>query len=249
MSILCYHAVDPCWQSPLAVTPEVFESHCAWLARHRTVVPMRVALERMDRKGRLPRGMVALTFDDGFAQLDDLVFPTLARHKLPATVFLVAATLTDEGHPVDWVDTPPDWQLETLTKDQVLAAQDDGVEFESHSWAHLTLTELDETDCLADLKHSRVLLEDVLHKRVDFLAYPRGRHDAKVRRATEAAGFSRGLALPETPEQPGPFAVPRAGVYPWNGGRALRLKTNAWYLGARQSRVFPAVRAFGRAVT
>ena len=33
MSILCYHAVDPHWKSPLSVTPEEFERHCAWLAR------------------------------------------------------------------------------------------------------------------------------------------------------------------------------------------------------------------------
>jgi peptidoglycan/xylan/chitin deacetylase (PgdA/CDA1 family) len=250
MSILCYHAVDPCWQSPLAVTPELFETHCAWLARHRTVVPLRVALDRMDRRGRLPRGMVALTFDDGFAQLDDLVFPALARHRLPATVFLVTATLTDEGHPVDWVDTPPpDWELQTLTREQVLAAQGAGIEFESHSWAHLTLPELDEEECRADLRSSRELLEDLLHKRVDLLAYPRGFHDAKVRRATEAAGFSRGLALPDSREQAGPYAVPRIGVFPGNGETAMRLKTYRRYVGIRQSRVFPVVRAVGRAVS
>ncbi len=249
MSILCYHAVDPCWQSPLAVTPELFESHCAWLARHRTVVPLRVALDRMDRRGRLPRGMVALTFDDGFAQLHDLVFPALARHRLPATVFLVAATLTEAGHPVDWVDTPPEWDLKTLTADQVLSARDEGVEFESHSWAHLTLPTLDEPDCEADLRESRVLLEDLLHKKVELLAYPRGRHDAKVRRATEAAGFSHGLALPEDREQPGSFAVPRVGVFPGNGDSALRFKTSRGYVGIRQSRVFPVVRAVGRAVS
>lgn len=249
MSILCYHAVDPCWQSPLAVTPELFESHCRWLARHRTVVPLRVALERMDARGRLPRGMVALTFDDGFAQLDELVFPALARHGLPATVFVVTATLTEQGHPVDWVDTPPSWELETLDVDQVLEAQRDGVEFESHSWAHRTLTELDEDECRADLQESRTVLEDLLRTPVDILAYPRGRHDAMVRDATAAAGFEYGLALPETREQPGPYAVPRAGVFPGNGDTAMRLKTQRRYHQLRQSRVFPAVRAVGRAIS
>ena len=100
MSVLCYHAVDPCWTSPLAVTPEDFEVQLGWLARTRDVVPLAVALDHMDERGRLPRGMVALTFDDGFAQLEEHVFPALARHRLPATVFLVAATLTPEGQAV-----------------------------------------------------------------------------------------------------------------------------------------------------
>lgn len=249
MSILCYHAVDPSWESPLAVSPQVFVSHCEWLARHRHVVPLSVALERMNRRGRLPRGMVALTFDDGFAQLDELVFPVLAKYRLPATVFLVAATLTEQGHPVDWVDTAPDWELQTLTLDEVLDTQGDLIEFESHSWSHLSLTDLGEEECRKDLAQSRVLLEDVLGKRVDLLAYPRGLHDAKVRRATEAAGYRHGIALPISRETPGPFAVPRVGIYPWNGSRALRLKTGEGFHRVRQNRLFPKVRAIGRALT
>lgn len=242
MSILCYHAVDPCWESPLAVTPEAFEEHCRWLARHRTVVPLDVALRSLDQQGRLPRGMVALTFDDGFAQLDDLVFPALARHRLPATVFLVAKTLTPQGHPVDWVDTAPDWPLHTLTLDQVLQAQDDGVEFASHSWTHRTLPDLDHADCVTDLQESRELLEDLLRRPMPYLAYPRGRHDAGVRTAAEKAGYSHALALPEQQEEPGAFAVPRAGIFPGNGRRTMRMKTARNYHRVRQHPVFPAIR-------
>ena len=243
MTILCYHSVDPCWSSPLAITPEAFERQCAWLTRHRTVVPLHVALERMNGKGLLPRGMVALTFDDGFLELRDHVFPTLERHGLPATVFLVAATLTAEGHPVDWVDTAPDWQLQTLQTDHVLEAKERGFEFASHSWTHRTLPDLDADDCLTDLRDSRVFLEDLLGHPVPYLAYPRGRHDEMVRQATERAGYSHGLALPETPEESGPYAVPRAGIFPGNGDRVLRAKTSRRYQAFRQSPVYPAVRS------
>ena len=37
MSILCYHEVDPDWQSTLAVDPADFDAHCRWLAT-RTVL-------------------------------------------------------------------------------------------------------------------------------------------------------------------------------------------------------------------
>ncbi len=243
MTILCYHSVDPCWSSPLAVTPEEFEWQCAWLKRHRTVVPLDVALDRMDAKGLLPRGTVALTFDDGFLELRDHVFATLERHGLPATVFLVAATLTTEGHAVDWVDTAPSWPLQTLSRDHVLEARDRGFAFASHSWSHRTLPDLEVDDCVADLRDSRVFLEDLLHHPVPYLAYPRGRHDAKVREATARAGYSHGLALPETPETPGAYAVPRAGVFPGNSERVLRAKTSRRYQAFRQSPIYPAVRS------
>ncbi len=243
MTILCYHSVDPCWTSPLAVTPEEFERQCAWLARHRTVVPLDVALDHMDARGLLPRGMVALTFDDGFLELRENVFPILERHGLPATTFLVAATLTDEGHRVDWVDTAPTWQLRTLTSDHVLEARERGFAFASHSWTHRTLPDLEADDCLDDLRESRVFLEDLLEQPVPYLAYPRGKHDAMVRDATERAGYSHGLALPEAPEAPGPYAVPRAGVFPGNSEKVLRAKTSRRYQVFRQSPIYPAVRS------
>lgn len=243
MTILCFHAVDPRWQSPLALGPREFAAHCTWLARHRTVVPLEVALAHLTPQGRLPRGMVALTFDDGLAQLAEHVFPVLERHRLPATVFLVTSTLTPQGHPVDWVDTPPAWPLHTLSREQVLEARDRGFGFASHSWAHRTLPDLAAQECVADLTDSRELLEDVLGKPVRILAYPRGRHDAMVRSATRRAGYTHGLALPEGPEDPGPYAVPRAGVFPGNGAAVLRAKTSRRYQVLRQSAVYPRVRA------
>jgi peptidoglycan/xylan/chitin deacetylase (PgdA/CDA1 family) len=246
LSILCYHAVDPLWHSPLSVSPEEFEAHCAWLARHRTVVPLDVAVEHMSRSGRLPRSMVALTFDDGFAQLHDYVFPVLAKHRLPATLFVVAKTLTPEGQTVDWVDTPPPWPLETLTVEQILDARAAGVAVASHSWSHRTLTEVEEDACRVDLATSREFLSDMLHEGVTQLAYPRGKHDGGVRRAAEAAGYRHSFALPEAREQVGPHALPRVGVFPGNGTWTLRGKTHPRYLAVRHSKVFPTLRTLLR---
>ncbi len=61
MTILCYHSVEPDWRSPLAVHPADFDRHCSWLVRHRQVVSLGAAVQRLDASGRLPRGTVALT--------------------------------------------------------------------------------------------------------------------------------------------------------------------------------------------
>ena len=44
MTILCYHSVEPDWESPLAVTPEAFAAQATWLSRSRQVLPVRNAL-------------------------------------------------------------------------------------------------------------------------------------------------------------------------------------------------------------
>lgn len=232
MSILCYHSLDPGWASPLAVPPERFAAHMAWLARNKTVVSAERAAAATSPRGMLPRGVAAVTFDDGFADLHEHALPVLTRHRLPATVFLVSATLTD-GKTVDWVDDPPARPLRTLSAGHVLAMQDAGVTFGSHSRAHLDLTTLSYDDCVADLRDSREALEDVLRRRVTLLAYPRGRHTDEVRRAAAAAGYESAFALPEKTEEVSRYSVPRVGVYAHNGLALLRLKTTRGYVAAR----------------
>lgn len=233
MSILCYHSVQPRWTSPLAVEPADFAEHCAWLAHRRRVLPLRDALARLDRSGRLPRGMAALTFDDGFAALHEHAMPVLARHRMPATVFLVAQTLTPAGQPVDWVDTPSTEPLTTLTRDQVLEMQDAGVDFQSHSYAHRDLTQLGFDECITDLRDSREFLSELLGGPVTLLAYPRGRHDERVRQAAERAGYTYAFTLPERTEQPGRYAIPRVGIFRGNGTPTVQIKASRPYLAIR----------------
>jgi peptidoglycan/xylan/chitin deacetylase (PgdA/CDA1 family) len=235
VTILCYHSVDPRWESPLAVKPEAFAQQAAWLRRNRRVLPVGEALPRLDGRGRLPRGEAVLTFDDGFAALHEHVLPVLLREGLPATVFLVAQTLTAAGQPVDWVDTPGSEPLTTLTRDQVLEMQDAGVDFQSHSWAHADLTTLSAAECVSDLRDSREFLSELLGRPVTLLCYPRGRHNRQVREAARLAGYTHAFALPEGAEQAEDYAVPRVGIYRANGPATFRVKAARPYAGLRAS--------------
>jgi peptidoglycan/xylan/chitin deacetylase (PgdA/CDA1 family) len=238
MTILCYHSVDPNWDSPLAVSPSEFAGHCSWLVQRRTVLTLEDSVDRIDATARLPRGETAITFDDGFAGLYEHAFPLLTRSGLAATVFLVAETLTPQGRPVDWA--PPG--SGTLTRDEVLEMSEGGVRFGSHSYSHHDLTALGDDERERDLRESRVLLEDLLGRPVPFLAYPGGRHDERVQRSARRAGYTHAFTLPDRREAPGPYAIPRAGVYPGNGPRALRIKSSRWYLPVRTTSAFPAIR-------
>lgn len=233
MSVLCYHAVDQDWPAPMSMSPHDFAAHARWLARHRTVLPLVEAIERMDRSGRLPRGRVALTFDDGFRSVHDHAFPELVRLGLPSTVFLVARTLTEAPHPVDWVDLPPSHRLDTLSPEEIHHMQEAGVEFGSHSFSHLDLTSLSFAECVRDLRDSRELLESVLGRPVRLLAYPRGRHNETVRAAAREAGYSHAFTLPDGPEAASAHALPRVGIYRGNTVGRLRVKSSRSYLPIR----------------
>jgi len=241
MTILCYHAVDPDWEAPLAVRPEAFAGQMEWLLASRRVLPLdevaRTAMAGGDRRS------VAVTFDDGFESVYEHAFPVLARLRIPATVFLVARTVEGDAT-VDWVRGPATG-VRTLDRAQILEMRRAGIRFGSHSFRHADLPALSPEACEADLRLSREVLEGVFGEPIDSLAYPRGLHDPAVRRAADRAGFRVAFTLPERREPVTALSIPRVGVYRGNDGRAFRLKTAPWYLGVRTSGLFAVLRRTG----
>lgn len=66
------------------------------LARVASVVPLEQALVDLDAGRPLPPRAVALTFDDGYADVLTIAVPMLERLELPATFFLVPGLLSRE---------------------------------------------------------------------------------------------------------------------------------------------------------
>src|SRR5262249_43740871 len=93
-AILMYHRVTEIDIDPwgLAVTPENFAGHMAYLKRCRTPFPMSEFVER-HAGGALPQDAVSVTFDDGY--LDNLLHAKspLGAEDVPATLFVVTGRL------------------------------------------------------------------------------------------------------------------------------------------------------------
>lgn len=97
-AILMYHSigtplVDP-WE--IAVSPEAFEAQIDALRSRRS--PMRLG-EFVDRMldDTLPDDAVAVTFDDGYLDNLRVAAPCLARHGVPATIFLATGYVGRSG--------------------------------------------------------------------------------------------------------------------------------------------------------
>lgn len=95
--VLLYHRVarldlDP-WS--LAVAPESFEAHLDVLRTRCRVVPLD-ELQADLAQGTLRPGTVAITFDDGYADMLHTARPLLERYELPATVFVTAGAITSD---------------------------------------------------------------------------------------------------------------------------------------------------------
>jgi peptidoglycan/xylan/chitin deacetylase (PgdA/CDA1 family) len=84
------------------VPAEIFAEQMAYLAAHRLVVSLDQLLLTMARGERVEDGTVVLTFDDGYLDNLTVAAPILARHQLPATLFLPSGYI-DRGE-TQWVD-------------------------------------------------------------------------------------------------------------------------------------------------
>ena len=94
--VLMYHRVLPDDCDPVTrrllvgvVTRSMFERQLDYLGRHFQVVPLRQLVERRDACA----GLVAITFDDGYADNLWHALPALQARGMPATVFVTSGYL------------------------------------------------------------------------------------------------------------------------------------------------------------
>lgn len=64
-----------------------FDQQCAFLASKYNVVPLEEAAQRLEANEPLTN-MAVITVDDGYADMHEVAFPILQKHKLPATLFI-----------------------------------------------------------------------------------------------------------------------------------------------------------------
>ena len=218
--ILMYHsvadvAVDP---SLLCVTPSRFAEQMAVLQRLGLRGVSIASLVDAMRVGR-ERGLVGITFDDGYLDALEVALPELKRHGFTATVFVIAGRL---GGTNEWVKGGPSLRL--LSGNQVCELADAGMEIGSHSIMHVRLAGLAAGQLKAEVSGSRTSLGELLGAPVRGFAYPYGSMDAAARRAVEDGGYDYACAV-ETPlAEFGIMALPRVYVGQRDGAARMTAK-------------------------
>ncbi|WP_299539334.1 polysaccharide deacetylase family protein [uncultured Streptomyces sp.] len=216
--ILTYHSVGDPTDDPYGITvsAERLGQQLAWLRSRRLVGVGVAALLRAHAQGR--RGLVGLTFDDGYGDFLDQGLPVLRRYGCTATVFVLPGRLAGQN---DWDPLGPRKTL--LTERQIRSLADAGMEVGSHGLYHQDLTALGDAELRAETRHSRDLLREITGTAPAGFCYPYGVADPRVVDAVRDAGYAYGCAL-----RPGPLAgehaLPRTHVSHADLGLRLRAK-------------------------
>jgi len=205
--ILMYHAVADVTDDPnrLAVRPGRLAEQMTWLKR-RGLRGVGIGELVAAMSAGQHRGLVGITFDDGYASVIESAVDVLRRYDFGATVFVVSQCL---GGSNDW-DEGPRWPL--MTADQVVALAAAGIEVGSHGSTHIPLAGLPPERLAAEVADSRSTLTQLLGSQVSGLAYPYGSMDGAARRAVAAAGYQYACAVQVAVPDLGPMALPRSYV-------------------------------------
>lgn len=181
--ILMYHYVSELppdadvYRRDLTVSPEAFEAQLQYLdqAGYRAVTLTDVHLA-LTEGYPLPEKPVVLTFDDGYRDAYDVVFPKLLDYGYPATFFVLA--------------TPAHYESEDyLTWGQMREMSDAGMSIQAHGRDHVDLRGRSYDFLVYQILGIREAIEQHVGRAPRFFCYPSGRRDTEVITVLESAGY------------------------------------------------------------
>ena len=117
--------------------------------------------------------IVTTSWDDGHS-LDLRLAELLARHGIRGTFYV---PLENGANP-------------TLDRSQLNSLAAQGMEIGAHTVTHAPLTRLSRARVDAELRDSKMLLEDMVGRPVGAFCYPRGELSRRVKKRVAAAGYS-----------------------------------------------------------
>lgn len=221
--ILMYHSVGtqaaPAFRE-YTLDPALLAEHLDLLASEGYVTLTVGELAALRAAGSVPPRSVALTFDDAYADFEDVVLPALQERGLRATLFVPTAYV---GGTARWLRGCGEGDRPILSWAALADLPQDVVEIGAHSHTHPELDRLPREQAAHEVRTSQRLLEDALGRRVGGFAYPYGYWDRASRDLLARAGFDYACAVGELTSTRADhrLALPRHSVRGGTGADAL----------------------------
>lgn len=183
--VLLYHAIDdrdPADVMSLRVPPRQFAEQMTLLRDEGyAVVPLGALCNGPDASAR---ARVAITFDDGYRS-QARAAATLRQFGFPATFFVTPRFLDGVREARNYSEAWGHFRW-----DDVATLIEDGFEVGAHSMTHVDLRRCSAERLDEETAGAKRVLDERLGVEVRSFSYPYGRHDPRVHRAVERAGYA-----------------------------------------------------------
>jgi peptidoglycan/xylan/chitin deacetylase (PgdA/CDA1 family) len=155
----------------------------------------------------LPDKPVIITFDDGYLDNYEIAFPILRKYGFEATIFIPTDCVNKSEHTVFNRNPLMSWS-------EIREMNEKGITFSSHTASHPHLTKLTDGEITDELARSKEKMESFFGQDCNFIAYPYGDYDLRVRNLTEKAGYLAACSVRIGLNRPGDdlFALKRISI-------------------------------------
>lgn len=195
--ILMYHSIATEKGNGLRVPPEVFKEQMEYLKENNYYpITLDELYGDMENGKKVRDGAVVITFDDGYEDNYKNAYPILKQNGFHATIFVIT----------DFVDKGNIF----LKSNELREMDKNGIDIESHTVKHENLPLLSYKNQLKTLTDSKKYLENILSKKVNYIAYPFGQYDNSTIKAVKQAGYKMALTTA------GRWAGRKDGIYKLN---------------------------------
>jgi peptidoglycan/xylan/chitin deacetylase (PgdA/CDA1 family) len=196
VAVLMYHSVnnDKSWK--YNVSPDIFAMQLEYLQKWGNIVPLSDIVDYVSGKGVINRNTVALTFDDGYLDTYEIVFPLIQKRNMPITVFL---TTNLETSGILGYFPRPTWQQLQLMQNSGL------VSIQVHGHRHLNWKEIANNEPLLnnEIIFCKKEIERNLNSLANLIAYPSGHRDMRLVNYLKSNGFAAAFGITEGTLHPG----------------------------------------------
>jgi peptidoglycan/xylan/chitin deacetylase (PgdA/CDA1 family) len=165
------------YRRDLTVSPEAFDAQLQYLdeAGYHPITLTDLYLN-LTAGYPLPEKPIVLTFDDGYRDAYEVVFPRLLDYGFPATFFVLATPAHHESE-------------DYLTWAQMAEMSEAGMSIQAHGRDHVDLRDRTYDFLVYQVLGIKEAIEHHTGKMVRFFCYPSGRRDDDVIKVLESAGY------------------------------------------------------------
>jgi len=186
-SILMYHSIGND-DNFFTVSEKDLEKQLAYLKNKKYNVVKLSELVSMIKNKENIKNCISITFDDGYQNNYEAVFPILKKYNFPATIFLATGSISGELN-----------NLKMLSKKQILEMRDSGlVDFMPHTHSHVKLHTLPIDEVIKEINTSKGEVEEITGNKANIFAYPKGRfNDDVLNFLKNSGGFDAAVTVKE----------------------------------------------------